>query len=241
VARIFDAAWRNPAGRTALLVSRTSLIFGILSLTAVLFGAAGRSRVDALAKPLRLSVAEAQQLGSFATPMLVVLATLGVIAALAWYRSHLRLGFVCLALFPVLLVHAGIRPIEVAFNAKSARQLAERIPKLPPQTELAFLSCFPNGLSFYLGRTGTLITADGNELTSNYILFNLKDGRPWPKNLVPLSEFDHWLASRKSPIYLIAQKSQQAKLDQLAAEKGAKVEPLDARHFGVLLPAPGGS
>lgn len=240
VARIVDGAWKNPAGRAAQLVSRTSLIFGILSLTAVLLGAAGFSRVEALAKPLGLSVAEAQQLGRLALPMLAVLAVLGVVAARAWYRSQLRLGFVCLALFPVLLVHAGIRPIEIAFNAKSARQLAGRMPKLSPQTELVFLNCFPNGLPFYLGRTGTLITTDGNELTSNYILFNLQDGRPWPKNLVPLPEFDRWLASQKRPVYLITEKYQRAKLEQLATASHTTVAELDAKHIGALLPPPGG-
>ena len=172
--------------------------------------------------------------------MLAVLAVLGVVAARAWYRSQLRLGFVCLALFPVLLVHAGIRPIEIAFNAKSARQLAGRMPKLSPQTELAFLNCFPNGLPFYLGRTGTLITTDGNELTSNYILFNLQDGRPWPKNLVPLPEFDRWLASQKRPVYLITEKYQRAKLEQLATASHTTVTELDAKHIGALLPPPGG-
>jgi hypothetical protein len=32
----------------------------------------------------------------------------------------------------------------------------------------------PAGLPFYLGRTATLITVDGREFTSNYILFRLK-------------------------------------------------------------------
>ena len=52
-------------------------------------------------------------------------------------------------------------------------------------------------------------------------------------------DFDQWLASRKTPIYLIAGKLLQSKLDHLAAEKGATVEQLDSKYIGVLLPLPG--
>ena len=241
LARIFDAAWTNPGGMAARLVARATAIFGILSLTGAALGAVGVARMDMLAKPLRISPAEAEQLGRGIWPMLVLLVVVGVFTLLARYRSNLRLAFVCMALYPVLLIHASIRPLEVVFNAKSARPMAGRIPKLPPQTELAFLNCFPNGLPFYLGQTGTLITNDGGELTSNYILFSLKSGRPWAKNLVASPDFGQWLASRKTPIYLIAEKSQRPKLDQLAAEKGARVEQLDSKYFGVLLPPSGGS
>ncbi len=241
LARMFDAAWTNPAGMAARLVARATVLFGVFSLTAALLGAVGVARMDMLAKPLRISPAEAEQLGRGIWPILVLLTVVGVITLLARYRSHLRLAFVCMALYPVFLIHLSIRPLEVVFNAKSARPMAGRIPKLPPRTELAFLNCFPNGLPFYLGQTGTLITTDGGELTSNYILFSLKSGRPWAKNLVASPDFDRWLASRKTPIYLIAEKGQRPKLDELAAGKGATVEQLDSKYFGVLLPSPGGS
>lgn len=239
VARIFDAAWTNPTGMAARLVARATSIFGVLSLTGAILGAVGAARMDMLAKPLRISLSDAEQLGRGILPILVLLAGVGFATILARYRSNLRLAFVCMALFPVLLIHLSIRPLEVVFNAKSARQMAARVPKLPTQTELAFLNCFPNGLPFYLGQTGILITNDGGELTSNYILFSLKSGRPWAKNLVASPDFDQWLASRKTPIYLIAEKWLQPKLDHLAAEKGATVEQLDSKYIGVLLPLPG--
>lgn len=241
VARIFDVAWTNPTGVAARLVTRATLVFGFLSLTGAILGAQGAARMDMLAKPLRLSLADAEQLGRGSLPILVLLAVVGLFSILARYRSDLRLAFICMALFPVFLIHLAIGPLEVVFNAKSARQMAARVPKLPPRTELAFLRCFPNGLPFYLGQTGTLITNDGGELTSNYVRFSLKSGRPWAKNLVASADFDRWLASRKTPIYLIAEKSLQAELDQLAAEKGATVEQLDSRYLGLLLPLRGGS
>jgi 4-amino-4-deoxy-L-arabinose transferase-like glycosyltransferase len=238
-ARIFDAAWANPQGKAARLVGRALIIFGVLSVTLAILGTLGMTRMAVLAKPLRISPAEAEQFGRLILPMLGVMGVVGIFTLLARWRLNLRLGFVCLALFPVLLIQAGLRPLEVVFNAKSARQMAGRIPKLPPQTELAFLNCFPNGLPFYLGQTGTLITDDGGELTSNYILYSLKSGRPWAQNLVASPDFDRWLAGRKTAIYLIAGKRQLAKLEQLAKEKGATVEPLNSKYFGVLLPAGG--
>jgi 4-amino-4-deoxy-L-arabinose transferase-like glycosyltransferase len=241
LARLFDVAWKNPGGMAARLVARAMVIFGCLSLAGATLGAVGVARMDLLAKPLHLSPEQAVQLGRGIGPILLLLAVVGVFTLLARYRSKLRLAFVLMALYPVFLIHLSIRPLEVVFNAKSARQLAGRIPKLPPQTELAFLNCFPNGLPFYLRQTGTLITNDGGELTSNYILFNLKSGQPWGKNLVASPDFDQWLAARKHPVYLIAEKWQQLKLDQLAAEKGARVEHLDAKYIGVLLPPPGDS
>ncbi len=241
VARLFDTAWTNPAGMPGRLVGRAALLFGVLSLSGAILGAAGVARMDMLAKPLRISISDAELLGRGILPLLALLAVVGFLTMLARYRSDPRLAFVCMALFPVLLIHLGIRPLEVVFNAKSARQMAGRIPNLPPQTELAFLHCYPNGLPFYLGRIGTLITQDGGELTSNYILFSLKSGRPWPKSLVASSDFDQWLASRKTPIYLIAGLSLQPKLDHLAAHAGARVEQLDPKYIGVLLPQPGNS
>ena len=241
VARIFDAAWRDPAGIAAKLISRATAIFGYWSLIVAVVGVVAISRVSWWARPLRIPADQAEQLAQGSWPILLLLAVFGVVALLARSRSNLRLAFVCLALYPVCLIHLSSGPLEVIFDAKSARQMAGRIPKLPPGTELAFLNCFPSGLPFYLGQTATLITVDGGELTSNYILFNLKSGQPWSKNLVSSPDFEQWLATRKTAVYMIAEKLQQIKLDQLAAAKGATVKQLDLKYIGVLLPPIGGT
>lgn len=241
IARLFDTAWTNPTGRAARLVARGTTIFGCWSLICATLGVVGMSQVHRLAKPLRIADADIGQFGRGLWPMLGLLAVAGVVALVTRYRANLRLAFVCLALYPVLLVHLLIGPLTMIFDAKSARLLARQIPALPPRTELAFLNCFPNGLPFYLQQTGTLITDDGGELASNYILFNLKkDGQPWPANLVPTANFDQWLASRKTSVYLIAKIEDQPKLDPLATARGVKVQPLDAKFIGLLLPPAGG-
>jgi hypothetical protein len=80
-----------------------------------------------------------------------------------------------------------------------------------------------------------LITEDGGELTSNYILFCLKDRTQWPKNLVPLDQFDRWLAERRTPVYLIVRKEDEGKLVALAAERGAKIQMYPPKYLGALL------
>jgi hypothetical protein len=125
--------------------------------------------------------------------------------------------------------------LDVVFSAKSARTLAHQIPALPPQTELACLQCFPSGLTFYLGRTATLITKDGGELTSNYILFSLKSGKPWPSNLVAISEFDHWLAKRNHPVYLVVRQQDRSKLEAITAGRGTTIQQLTPLYVGALL------
>ncbi len=78
------------------------------------------------------------------------------------------------------------------FDAKSGRAVARALPDLPAGTELACLNCYPNGVPFYLSRTTILISKDGNELTSNYVIYALKNETDWPAQIVPLANFDGW-------------------------------------------------
>ncbi|TAK99959.1 MAG: glycosyltransferase family 39 protein [Verrucomicrobia bacterium] len=241
VARLFEAAWANPTGKAAQFLKRGTAFFGtfcLLLVVAVLVAWwSGITKPEALTRPLRLPLADATRLVQSALPMVLLVAAAGALALVARFRSNLRYAFVCLALFPVLLIHAGTKPLDVVFNAKSARQLTRQLPALSPGTQLAFFHCYPCGLPFYLGRTATLVTDDGAELTSNYVLYNLKSGQPWAQTLVPGANFDQWLAARKSAVYLLAEKRRRDRLDQLAVELGITVQELNAQYVGVLLPA----
>jgi hypothetical protein len=111
---------------------------------------------------------------------------------------------------------------------------------LPPQTELAFLECFPNGLPFYLNRTATLITKDGSELTSssNYILFRLQNETNWPANLMAATNFDQWISQRAHPVYLLARSNYRFRLETVAGIQKTNIQQLTPLYVGVLLPAP---
>ena len=241
VARLLDAALADPAGRASRIVSRATVVFGGLCLLLAVVAVVGAPYIPALAKPLRIPVEDAAQLARCAAPMIASLAAFGGCALLARLRRNTAMSFLCLALFAPLFVNVNLGVFDVIFSAKTARYLARELPALPPGTELACLECFPNGLPFYLGRTATLITQDGGELTSNYILFGLAKKSPWPNNLVPLAQFESWLAARKTPVYLIVRREDRAKLESVAAARGVPVKKLPGEYLGALLPAPGGS
>jgi hypothetical protein len=80
--------------------------------------------------------------------LLLAFAGLGLLAR---YRRDASLAFISFALFPLLLLATNLSAIGLVFNAKSARQLAQQFPALPPQTELACLECYPCGVAVLSG------------------------------------------------------------------------------------------
>jgi 4-amino-4-deoxy-L-arabinose transferase-like glycosyltransferase len=240
LARLFDAALSNPDARAARLVRRATTAFGVVCLLAAAAVAVGAFHTHALAKPLRIPLADAERLGRGAVTLAVFLV---VFSAFGWVASYWRsasLCFLCLALFAPVFVNVNLGAAEVIFDAKSGRRIASEIPTLPAETELACLECFPNGLPFYLGRTATLISRDGGELTSNYILYCLRKDPRRCRQIVPLDEFNGWLASRKTPVYLIVRHKDRDKLETIAAARKATVQLLSPDFLGARLPALGG-
>jgi 4-amino-4-deoxy-L-arabinose transferase-like glycosyltransferase len=237
VARLFDSAFAQPEGRPARIVRRATGTFAAVCFLVALAAVIGLPYVSRLARPLQIPAADAMRLGRTMTPLVVLLGGLGVLGAMASWRRGVPLCFLCLTLFGPLGAQAGVGVFEVIYDAKSGRRIAEKLAGLKPETELACLQCFPNGLLFYLGHTATLISRDGRELTSNYIIYSLKRGPAWPNQIVPLTDFDHWLATRTTPVYLIVRQSDREKLETLAAARGATVERLSPDYAGAQLPA----
>jgi 4-amino-4-deoxy-L-arabinose transferase-like glycosyltransferase len=235
-ARFFEHAMANPGGKAARIIGRTTVVVAILSSVAAIAAFILSTRLGSLAGPLGLSVDEATALGHQFTLPTILLA----IFAVLWFQPRLRRKvvacFFTFALFPVVAFTTSLGQIETVFNTKSARQLSQKIPALPPETRLAFLECFPSGLPFYLQRTATLITKDGDELTtaSNYILFRLENDPVWPTNLVPLTNLDQWISQRKNPVYLVAREENRAQLEG-AGIRPADIQPLVRPYVGVLL------
>jgi 4-amino-4-deoxy-L-arabinose transferase-like glycosyltransferase len=236
LARLFDLALAAPEGQAARLVRRAGTAFAVVCLITAIAAAAGVSRWPPFVRLLRIPAADAEQIGRVTVTVVFVLVGFGVLGLVARYRRSIPLCFLCLALFPPVSIHAGAGALEVVFAAKSGRGVASQLANLPPQTEVACLECFPNGLPFYLGRTATLISRDGGELTSNYILSTLEKTPQWPAQIVRLSDFDGWLASRTTPVYLIVRKKARDKLEGIAAARGAAVQPLSSEFWGAHLP-----
>jgi hypothetical protein len=240
VARFFQQAMTKPDGKAARIAGRAAITLAVLCFVVAIAAIYLSPRMNLLAKPLRLSVEDAEELGRhFITPI-ILLSVFSVLGLLARFRRDIGLCFVISAIFPLLLFTLNLGAIEVVFNIKSARQLAQQMPPLPPDTGLAFLECFPNGLPFYRNRTATLLTKDGSEITSssNYILFRLKNEPNWPTNLVPAAKLNDWLAGRKRPVYLLARSSDQTRLETVAGIQKTNIQHLTPQYVGVLLPAP---
>jgi hypothetical protein len=223
-------------------VGRATVAFAIVCLFLAATAAVmlGTSRMHLLARPMRIPMADAEGLGRPMLPLAIALAAFGVFGVVARYRRSVSLCFLCFALFMPLAANAGMGVINVIFDVKSGRPIARQLSAVPAGTELACLECFPNGVPFYLRCTAMLISRDGGELTSNYIIYSLKEDPQWPKQIVPLADFDAWLASLKNPVYLIVRQSNRNKLETIAAARGATVQPLACGYWGVQLPAPGG-
>jgi 4-amino-4-deoxy-L-arabinose transferase-like glycosyltransferase len=239
-ARFFERALANPDGKAARIIGRAAITLAVLCSVVAIAAVILSTRMDSLARPLGLSVADAEELGRhFITPI-ILLSVFAVLGLVARFRRCVCFAFVCFAIFSLLLFTLNFGIIETVFNAKSASQLSQKIPALSPDTKLAFLECFPSGLPFYLNRTATLFTKDGSEITSasNYILFRLKNDPAWPTNLVPLTNFDLWISQRKQPVYLVAREKNRAELEAVVGNQKTDIQPLTPPYIGVLLTAP---
>jgi 4-amino-4-deoxy-L-arabinose transferase-like glycosyltransferase len=239
-ARFFERAMANPDGKAAKTICRAAITLAVLCVVVAIAAVILSTRMGSLAKPLALSITDAEELGRhFITPI-ISLSVFAVVGLLARFRRDAGLCFAAFAIFPLLLFTLNFGAIETVFNIKSARQLSQKIQPLPPETKLAFLECFPSGLPFYLNRTATLITKDGSEITSasNYILFRLKNDPAWPASLVPLTNFDQWVLQRRQSVYVVTREKNRNKLETIAGVQPTDIQPLTPSYIGVLLTTP---
>lgn len=169
----------------------------------------------------------------------VVLVALGIIGrhAAARWTGHRR-AWISLALLamtvPLLLVRWGAA-ISAYANASSSRRLAQTILK-SPEKDLPIYGfyCFRTSLPFYLRRCVGLVTADGSELTSNYISANLarvrretaagapETGAGFEPLLMDAGDFRIRMMHGKRPFLVLARNRDVVKLSQQIYE----MEPL---------------
>ena len=240
-ARIFAQALNKSSGTAARVVRHGA--FTLLLLSTVLAFLLGM--IVFSPDLLGSRFADKHELLELFMPTILPLALSFVVVALlstiALWTRNTQLVFVAFISFPLLLITVNYDLMAVYAESRSARGLAERIPPtLPPETELVCFECLPNGLPFYLKRFVTVITRDGNELTSNYVMFTLNSGKPWPQGVVPIEQAEQWLMARTHPVYLMAEKNHLVQLQDIALKQGAEVVDLGSQYSAVLLPFPAG-
>ena len=240
MARVMDLAFEHPDGRAGRLARRAAVALAVIAAALAALLAAGRSTPGGLPALLHVHGGDLAGIAPVAGPLFWSLAALAVVAAVVRWRRDLRLLCAAFAVPPLLLLTAGFSGALAYAEADSARALARSMPPLPATTDLACLECLPNGLPFYLKRTMTLITRDGTETTSNYVVFFLRRSAAWPSGVVRLSDLDRWLAWRDHAVLLLADARHRPALDSIAARAAGTVAAVAPGWWSTLLPAPPG-
>lgn len=239
VARIFALALEGEVAAVRVF-QRALFLLAVVALLMTVPLATGLWAEDLSSMPRALSVAGLNRFLPLFPGLLLSLGLTAFVALTALGLRSVPLGIASFLVFPVLLLTLNFEVIPRYAGIKSARALHAALPRdLPVETEFACIACLPHGLPFYLGKTLTIFTQEGGELTSNYVLFSLSSGKPWPDRLVPLGALGERLAGRRHPLYLMAREEGLARLRTLAGPEAAEIQRLPGGYVGVLLPAPG--
>ena len=158
-----------------------------------------------------------------------------VVAAIAWRRKHSGWTMAAYVGVPALVGTLGFAALRWYAESKSARALADAMPPLPADTIIAGMECFPTGFPFYRHQFVNVITDDGGEFTSNYIIFMLKKTKPWPAGVTHIDERDAWLAAQKQPVFLLSRRRNGSDIAGIAQARGATVTNLVTGWWGTLL------
>jgi 4-amino-4-deoxy-L-arabinose transferase-like glycosyltransferase len=102
---------------------------------------------------------------------------------------------------PVAAIPVIAMPLMDAIGRdRSSRDVAEAVaPVLTARTEIVAVAAYPLSLPFYLDRTLTLVTVDGRELTSNYVVRSHERLRRMSPALRPPGWWEEALAACDRP------------------------------------------
>jgi 4-amino-4-deoxy-L-arabinose transferase-like glycosyltransferase len=239
VGRGLGHAWRNRGGRAARLVARSALalsIFMTVATTALLRSTA-HGAVNAA--NLAAMTAEKRSMATMWPELLIVLIAVAGLGVLAFARKSPGAAVAAFALFPLALVTVMLPAIEGFASARSAKPLALRLASLPAETEISVLDDYPAGLSFYLGKTITIISETAEPMRSNFIVYWLRHAATRPATIVAPADRDRWLASRKTPLYILASDYSHADLESWMGSRAA-IEPATSGWWTASIPAASG-
>ncbi len=233
-ARLFTVAFQNRSGLAARMIFRGLLFLTFFSAAVVAFLSLEKFRPETYTH-LGLHGSEFQRLSLLFLPTAEVLFLVALLAAVAYGLRMVWLAFATFLLLPVLLITVDFNGLLTYSEASSSRALVAAIPPLPPGAEVVCFRCFPPGLLIYLRQDVTVITADGSEIPSNYVVFTLKKTDPWPRQVVPLKDWNSWLAARNQPFFLLTDKASRETLTTLAQKQNASVTELAPGWWGALI------
>lgn len=154
------------------------------------------------------------------------IAVAGVIGCiLAWRRSLAVIGLS----LPVLIIPLATNGLMQSLSIRrSEKALALAIrPQVTAQTEVVGLEAFTGSMAFYLQRPITVVSPDGDEFTSNYIIrhYAVFAGR---SNLRPSSELPR-VFDRAKPRVVIARNNDEKNRALIEANGGVRIA--ESGHF----------
>jgi len=238
VGRGLGYAWRNGEGRAAKTVARGTLALAVFSAGLAAAVGFAVARGAASAETLATVAAHRRSLWQMWPTVLVVLLVVALLCAVGYARRSPALAVAAFACFPVALVTAALPGVTGYARARSAEPLAMSLAGLPRDTEIACFEGYPAGLSFYLGRTVTIISEHAEPLRSNFILYWLRRAPVSPPTLVAPSTRDAWLASRTTGVHIVAPPGAGGELTAWLDSK-APVTAAASGWWAASLPSPG--
>ena len=145
-----------------------------------------------------------------------------------------RRGVVLAALsLPVIALPLIANPMMLALGERRSAQsfVAELVPYVKAETEIVGVEAFTGSMQFYLRRPITLVSEDGSELTSNYLILRFERYAANPAApLKPLSYFDRRLATCRSCVYVL--RNDDAERRGLLESRGLPIVAAGPQHLG---------
>jgi 4-amino-4-deoxy-L-arabinose transferase-like glycosyltransferase len=238
IARVFSLAMENADNRSARLIMRALSGFALVCTSIAAFFWFELQQPETLRGLLQIGSAHWSPWPPALHRLVITLACVAALALFARLRRSLTLAFAAFVALPLALVTADFDLMQIYSAGRSSRELARQFDGLTADTEVACIRCFPGSLAFYLQRELTVFSDIGDEFTSNYIVYALKNSTERPPQVADPSNITSWLASRKHPVYLVAEKAMLPILESAAAHVNAPVRRLNEQYWAALLAAP---
>jgi len=235
LARLFSLARARPEGRASRLVRRSALLMSAVSAVVAVLLWLDVYRGPYLIRGLRVHGTEGQLLQGLFGATCWAFAIGAILGFVAYALRSPKLVFAVFSVFMSLWLTLAWGDVQTYAETLSSRALAVKVAVSAGPADIVLLQCFPTGLPYYLGRTVSLVSVDGHETTSNYVVFSLERNRSWPPNVIPPSDLPEWLARETGPAYLIARDDQKTQLESLASGAGAEVQQIMPGWWGALL------
>jgi len=235
LARLVVTALKNPTGEASRMIFRGLLFLAVLSIAFAGFLSLDFFRPGTYTH-LGFRGSEFGRLTVLFAPSACVFLAVALVAAVAFWRRDIRIAFATFLLLPILTLTVDFGALLLYSESSSSRPIAQGIPALPPEIPVVSFECFPCGLPYYLKRSVTLVTKDGFETSSNYVMFTLKKTKDWPSVIISYNQWDQWQASQKSAFFLLADRKSHDMLDSLASQRKAEVREIAPGWWGAMIP-----